>query len=132
MFFVLSGFLITYLLLAEKDATQHISLKQFYIRRILRIWPLYFFIILLTFFVMPLFPLIPFSQGIKESYFEKLFLYIFMLPNLALAFFPGISYATMAWSVGVEEQFYLFWPLLIKNTKRLFLVILSVIIFFQR
>ena len=131
LFFVLSGFLITYLLLTEKDAIEEISLRQFYIRRILRIWPLYFFIVFLTFLIIPLFPLFPFSQGVKNNYFEKLALYTFMLPNVALAFFPGISYATMAWSVGVEEQFYLFWPLLIKTTKKLVFVMLGVISFFS-
>ena len=88
LFFVLSGFLITYLLLAEKGATGDISLKQFYIRRMLRIWPLYFFIVFLTFLIMPLFPLFPFSQGVKSNYFQKVTLYIFMLPNVALAFSP--------------------------------------------
>lgn len=131
LFFVLSGFLITYLLLTEKDAIEEISLRQFYIRRILRIWPLYFFIVFLTFLIISLFPLFPFSQGVKNNYFEKLALYTFMLPNVALAFFPGISYATMAWSVGVEEQFYLFWPLLIKTTKKLVFVMLGVISFFS-
>src|SRR5438128_1552572 len=44
LFFVISGFIITYILLREKQATNHISLKNFYIKRILRIWPLYFLI----------------------------------------------------------------------------------------
>ena len=48
LFFVLSGFLITTLLLREKKAEQTINLKNFYIRRILRIWPLYFIILLLS------------------------------------------------------------------------------------
>ena len=48
LFFVLSGFLISYLLFVEKKVTKTISVKKFYIRRILRIWPLYFLIILLA------------------------------------------------------------------------------------
>ncbi|MBF0511066.1 MAG: acyltransferase [Candidatus Omnitrophica bacterium] len=48
-FFVISGFLITYLLLVEKQRFG-INIKYFYIRRILRIWPLYYFIIFLSFF----------------------------------------------------------------------------------
>src|ERR1700740_1515785 len=44
LFFVLSGFLITYLLLAEENTFKKISIRQFYIRRMLRIWPLYFLI----------------------------------------------------------------------------------------
>ena len=45
-FFVLSGFLITYLLLSEKQKFNKIEIKQFYLRRIFRIWPLYYFIII--------------------------------------------------------------------------------------
>ena len=48
LFFVLSGFLITYLLLVEEKQTKTISIKSFYMRRILRIWPLYYLIILLN------------------------------------------------------------------------------------
>src|SRR5688572_30760956 len=46
-FFVLSGFLITYLLLVERRQIGRISIKKFYVRRILRIWPLYYFIMVL-------------------------------------------------------------------------------------
>lgn len=53
LFFVLSGFLITYLILAEEKVTKTISIKDFYIRRILRIWPLYYFVGFLAFFVLP-------------------------------------------------------------------------------
>ena len=52
LFFVLSGFLITYLLLSEKERRGDVSTKAFYIRRILRIWPLYFIIVILGFFVL--------------------------------------------------------------------------------
>src|ERR1700741_1236659 len=45
LFFVLSGFLITYLLLTEENTFKKISVRQFYMRRILRIWPLYFLIV---------------------------------------------------------------------------------------
>jgi peptidoglycan/LPS O-acetylase OafA/YrhL len=50
LFFTLSGFLITYLLLIEKHKTGVINIKSFYVRRILRIWPLYYFIILLFYY----------------------------------------------------------------------------------
>ena len=53
LFFVLSGFLITYLLLAEKANVGTILIKQFYVRRILRIWPLYFLVVVLGFFILP-------------------------------------------------------------------------------
>src|SRR5262245_23508948 len=53
LFFVLSGFLITYLLLAEENIKGGISIKSFYVRRILRIWPLYFLIVLLGLWILP-------------------------------------------------------------------------------
>ena len=56
LFFVLSGFLITYLLLQEQQDLGTIKIKQFYIRRILRIWPLYYMVILLGLFVLPFLP----------------------------------------------------------------------------
>ena len=63
-FFVLSGFLITYLLIHEKEKTGTIKIKAFYIRRLLRIWPLYYFITLLAFFILPNFEmmLVPWLQ----------------------------------------------------------------------
>ena len=52
-FFVLSGFLITSLLLKEMDETGKVDLKKFYLRRVLRIWPLYYLVLLLCYFVIP-------------------------------------------------------------------------------
>ena len=59
LFFVLSGYLITYLLLTEKNNSGTINIKNFYIRRILRIWPLFYFVVLLGFFLFPLIPKFP-------------------------------------------------------------------------
>ncbi|MBL0234347.1 MAG: acyltransferase [Chitinophagaceae bacterium] len=52
MFFSLSGFLITYLLMIEKSDFGDVSIKDFYIRRILRIWPLYFFYLIVCILVI--------------------------------------------------------------------------------
>ena len=111
-FFVLSGFLITYLLLAEKQLNSRIAIGAFYVRRILRIWPLYFVVVIIGFFVMPLlkahFGQHPSAETAKLSYFV-----------LFLANFNDMYYGcqtptlTLLWSVSVEEQFYLLWPLLI-------------------
>lgn len=126
VFFTLSGFLITYLLLIEKSQTGVIDIKKFYIRRILRIWPLYFLYLLLVFLI------IGFDQ-IKWP----VFFYLLMIPNftksvsqyipLHIAKFPGHN-ALLGhyWSLGVEEQFYAFWPWIVSNTKNL----LKVLIFF--
>lgn len=122
LFFVLSGFLITYLLLEEEKQTGTIRLKDFYVRRILRIWPLYFFIGFLALAVLPQIPmfLMP-GYGHDFIYRQqgtKILLFLFFLPNL-MPFLGGvIPYASQTWSIGTEEQFYLIWPLLLKKITR--------------
>lgn len=130
MFFVLSGFLITYLLLVEKDKTKKISIKGFYMRRILRIWPLYYFLVFLSFFVLRN---IPFFDIIStESIFtlENFLLYLFILPNVVLfGLDSAMPYLGITWSIGVEEQFYIIWPVLmkfIKNKQRLLFGVLFI------
>ena len=132
LFFVLSGFLITYLLLVEEHKTKTISIKDFYIRRILRIWPLYYVIGLLAFFILPHFSLfnVPnYSQQLTENFSLSFVLYLFFLPNLLL-FGYGIvvPYASQSWSVGVEEQFYLIWPILMKFFKNKLVLLFSIIL----
>ena len=134
LFFVLSGFLITYLLLEEDAQTKTIAIKDFYIRRILRIWPLYYLIVILSFFVFPYIEFLDIGERsalLFEDYHIKLILFILFIPNLAQVIFKSIPFAWQSWSVGVEEQFYLLWPLLMKkfkNTKRLLLSVILVYI----
>ena len=119
-FFVLSGFLITYLLLSEKKITETISIKNFYLRRIYRIWPLYYLLMLLGFFIFPnidFFKHAYYDRFLHGDFWDKLFLFTFMLPNLCLAIYPNISHIGHAWSIGVEEQFYLIWPVILKYSK---------------
>jgi len=116
LFFVLSGFLITYLLLLEQRETNGISIRNFYIRRILRIWPLYYFIIVLGLFALPHIRAMAvpgFTEKVHEHFIEKVIMFFSFLPNLPYALYKHVPYAEQAWSVGVEEQFYLLWPLLI-------------------
>src|SRR5262245_27542843 len=102
IFFALSGFLITHLLKREYDRTGTISIPNFYLRRILRIFPLYFLILLLTAIV---------SLSIYT---------VASLRALAIAaiymtnFIPAAWYSSSlghTWTLAVEEHFYLFWPL---------------------
>jgi peptidoglycan/LPS O-acetylase OafA/YrhL len=122
LFFVLSGFLITYLLLAEENTFKKISIKKFYMRRILRIWPLYFLIIILAFVVLPdieLFTLPGYSKDIIYSdLLWKLILYALFFPNLVLSLLGIVPYASHTWSIGTEEQFYLVWPVILKYIKK--------------
>jgi peptidoglycan/LPS O-acetylase OafA/YrhL len=119
LFFVLSGFLITYLLLSEKQRRGDISTKDFYIRRILRIWPLYFIIVILGFFVFPAIPI--FNEPLRDQYyfdedfFKRLPFFLLFLPNLGFVFYRSPYLCAQTWSVGVEEQFYAIWPWIIKS-----------------
>ncbi|MES2276876.1 MAG: acyltransferase [Bacteroidota bacterium] len=119
IFFVLSGFLITSLLVIEQDRFQRISIGKFYIRRILRIWPLYFLIALLSFFVWPHVPALHIWQmpSPYDHFLPNILLVFLFLPNLQMLLFRAIPYEAQAWSIGVEEQFYLVWPFLMNFAK---------------
>lgn len=121
LFFVLSGFLITSLLVKEKEQFGSINIKKFYVRRILRIWPLYYLLIILTLYILPKIPGFylptwynPYSDLTGNSVFM-----LFILPNVQVAIFGYIPFAAQAWSIGVEEQFYIFWPFVVKRFKEL-------------
>ena len=130
-FFVLSGYLITYLLIHEKEKTGTTNIKSFYLRRLLRIWPLYYLITVLAFFILPNFEMmqVPWLQKFYESNFTiNLVLFLFMLPNLAFALNPAVAHAGQLWSIGVEEQFYLIWPVLLKKTKNLLRLLILLLV----
>ncbi len=127
LFFVLSGFLIGYLLLKEKLDTGDINIKKYYTRRALRIWPLYFFVILIGFLLFPYLAEkwhIP-DLGINSDYKNIDFI-------LCLLFLPpyGVTMRAIGatWSVRVEEVFYIMEPFLLRRTKQYVKVFLIVII----
>lgn len=133
LFFVLSGFLITFLLIKEKEFFGKINFKNFYLRRILRIWPLYYLIVLLSLFVLPNFNVF-FINGDFFRFESKIetvkiiLLFILILPNVLYLIKP-VTFSVQTWSIGVEEQFYLIWPLFVqkfKNFKILFILIILV------
>jgi peptidoglycan/LPS O-acetylase OafA/YrhL len=112
-FFVLSGFLITYLILLEVHATGRVDVRAFYIRRILRIWPLYYATLA---FAMVIYPLIKRVIGVSEYVqYGRAWRYLVFLGNFdVIELGPGRGAAStnITWSVAIEEQFYLVWPLL--------------------
>lgn len=135
LFFVLSGFLITYLLLLEQERAGSIHIGKFYARRFLRIWPLYYLLVFIGFILVPLFVQLTqwdgYYESIRRDFFTKLALYLLFLPNVAtvMGYFPvGIDHL---WTIGVEEQFYLLWPALLRYFRRRPLVILLGIIVFK-
>ena len=123
VFFVLSGFLITYLLVVEHVSTGQISLKDFYIRRALRILPLYLLVVTLV-AVMELVG----QAGTKPISFLYAFTFTYnMMPKEAYS--PILGHT---WSLAVEEHFYLVWPLcfslLFMQRKVLLLIICSLVV----
>ncbi len=129
LFFVLSGFLITYLLLDEASENNgRVNILFFYFKRVLRIWPLYFFIVFMGFFVYPLCisnEVFPFGS---QQWNRALLYYVFFVPNL---FHDHIPYVTQLWSIGVEEVFYLIWPwCVVLFGRKIHFMSLFVVLFF--
>lgn len=125
-FFVLSGFLITYLLMSEKYQNGEINIKKFYMRRLLRIWPVYFITIVIAVFVLPYFvELIGMRDKLPFDIFANLGSYpwyVFFIGNFNMFINtpPSVTLAIL-WSISVEEQFYLLWPLIVKLIKQKYL-----------
>lgn len=115
VFFVLSGFLITYLVLSEIELTGKIDVKAFYIRRALRIWPLYYAVLLFVFYI---YPFVQHQLNIYQDTCANPFYYFTFLSNFDLiqisrnCFSQETMQSGVTWSVAIEEQFYLVWPLL--------------------
>jgi peptidoglycan/LPS O-acetylase OafA/YrhL len=111
LFFALSAYLITELLLREKELLGTLDLKAFYIRRVLRIWPLYFFFLTLavgmTYFVAG-----------QQLGWRATLAFSFLSGNWWIVFrgFPS-SVVFPLWSVSIEEQFYLLWPVAARRVK---------------
>ncbi len=112
LFFVLSGFLITGILLETKAADGYF--RKFYARRCLRIWPLYYCALLFMFVVVPLLRPSEASR-IFEPRSMPWWAYLVYLQNFLV---PSITNATgllgVTWSLAVEEQFYAVWPIIVR------------------
>jgi peptidoglycan/LPS O-acetylase OafA/YrhL len=123
LFFMLSAFLITALLLRERRQTGGISLRLFYIRRILRIWPLYFVVLAVAVVLAHTIP----SQNLPWYYLVG---YLLFVGNWINAVFGHpTSVCGPLWTVSIEEQFYLVWPLLMKIFERRGMIIAAVVAF---
>jgi peptidoglycan/LPS O-acetylase OafA/YrhL len=122
LFFVLSSFLITQLLMRERLNTGTVHVKAFYIRRILRIWPLYFAFLFVGYL---------FGHVVPEWRLEvsRLAAFMALVGNWYVAAF-GVSPSPIAplWSISIEEQFYLTWPWLAKAAGRRGVLVTSVLL----
>lgn len=109
-FFALSGFLISYLLLDEHRATGTVNVARFYLRRVCRIWPVYFVVVLFgLLFYNWILPALNVDYPVEYSPLVALGLYVFFLPNLMNSLYTVGGILNPSWSIGVEEQFYLAW-----------------------
>ncbi len=111
LFFVLSGFLITGILLDTRGSERYFT--TFYARRILRIFPLYYLVLFLAFVVLPKFPAVhPVLAG--QADLPPQWPYWLYLTNFSIADRGwGHGWVDVGWSLAIEEQFYLVWPLVI-------------------
>ena len=112
VFFVLSGYLITYLLLVEKADCGRIDIHAFYVQRILRIWPLYY-LSLFTAAILLATAAVTAERGATGT----LLFYGLLLSNVGYALGYGVRMILPLWSIGVEEQFYAFWPIVIDRAR---------------
>ena len=111
-FFVLSSFLITWKGLEELKVTKKFQFKNFLIRRSLRIWPLYFLVILLGFLI----------EFIKSYYTQDIsslpsfwsFILFILNFDIIKYGYEFLFFIVFMWSISVEEQFYIFWALVLK------------------
>jgi peptidoglycan/LPS O-acetylase OafA/YrhL len=116
IFFVLSGFLITSLLVEEWNRKGSISLKDFYIRRALRLMPAVFLLILIT----GALALVALDKSTASETYQGIWLTLSYVSNWLYAFgyFSVGNPLGITWSLAIEEQFYLTWPLLLSLTLR--------------
>ena len=120
LFFVLSAYLITELLLREKELVGSLDVKSFYIRRLLRIWPLYFLFLALAAAMQWFVPgqHVGWRAGLAFSALAGNWYIVFVgFPSSVI--FP-------LWSVSIEEQFYLTWPLIVRRVSQATMVAFAV------
>ncbi|MEO8413848.1 MAG: acyltransferase [Ginsengibacter sp.] len=103
VFFILSSFLLTYLALNEYKKRGNFSFRNYFTRRVLRIWPLYYFILMLAFILFPFAAnLLHYKMTLPEPVY-----YIFFIANFYTM--NHVFFLRLLWTISVEEQFYLLW-----------------------
>ncbi len=126
LFFVISGFLITGILLESKESRNYF--RNFYARRVLRIFPLYYLILILGLVVLPRISHLKSEKWGQLGAFEQLWYWTF-LSNWWIAwrgYGPKNGLIDLSWTLAIEEQFYLIWPIAVWAFGRGRLVLICV------
>ena len=121
VFFILSSFLLTYLALHEHVKTGKFSFGNYFRRRILRIWPLYYLILILAFLI---FPFVAHFFHAKMTLPNPLY-YIFFIANFYTI--EHVFFLQFLWTISVEEQFYLLWGLSMRFFYKYLRLIIAVL-----
>ena len=116
LFFVLSGFLITGLLLEAKGEPHYF--RNFYARRTLRIFPLYYVVLAVLFGVIPAVTTTPPLLEVARQHQVWLWTYTTNFYIAATSSWASLTYVSHFWSLAIEEHFYLVWPLLVFAFRR--------------
>ncbi len=132
-FFVLSGFLITYIILEEQKRAGQFNLKNFFVRRVLRIWPLYYLMVLVAYVTPYLLENILHLPSSGAGYEPELWMSLSFLENYKMMMthdHANVSPLSVMWSLCIEEHFYIIWgvALYFLKAKHAFkLIVLSLI-----
>lgn len=131
-FFIISGFLITYLMFIEQSKNGKLNVIYFYVRRIFRIWPLYFATLIIGFLIYPFIVYLFTGHKIVET--ANWLLYVLFAANYDLIYngHSSTGILNIQWSVAIEEQFYLLWPIvfvLFNRTKMFLFLLFGCIVF---
>src|SRR5207245_9840400 len=115
LFFVLSGFLITGLLLDAKNSPHYF--RDFYARRTLRIFPLYYLVLATLFIVLPRIGAL--TPALEEARERQVWLWTYTVNfYIAAKSSWALTYFSHFWSLAIEEHFYLLWPLVVFGFRR--------------
>lgn len=129
-FFTLSGFLIIRIIFLEITTKKAFDFKNFYLRRIQRLYPVYYLVLFSGFFFYNFFlPSFGIDYNIEYPIHEFFLGYILLVPNVITHFYKVGGILNILWSIGVEEQFYLFAPLLIYIGRKNILTTLIIFLF---
>jgi peptidoglycan/LPS O-acetylase OafA/YrhL len=129
VFFILSSFLLTWLGIKEHEKRKQVSLVNFFKRRILRIWPLYFLFLLLSFLVLPK---LAGHTGFAMTLPDPVYYFLF-IANYYLA--GHVFFLQILWTISVEEQFYLILGLVLRflyrHLVKFFILFIAASLFFS-